>query len=73
VNIALETVLRALQEATESAPNLPVELTDGYRELIAQVEALPHNQSGSDKSHVWPAQCAYVDSFNNVRMRPPEE
>ena len=70
--LPLEDMLRALREAPEEARSLGIELTDDYLELIAQVEALPDNQSGSDKSHVWPAQRAFVDSFKNVRLLPPK-
>jgi hypothetical protein len=47
---AHDDVLRALQEATETARSIRVELTDDYLAMIAAVEALPQNQSGSDKS-----------------------
>ena len=48
----LEHGLRALREATELAARLRIDLTDDYLALIARVEALPQNQSGSDKSWV---------------------
>ena len=66
----LEEVLRALEENAESAKTIRIELTVDYLALLALVEAMPANQSGSDKSHVWPAQRAYVDSFKNVRLLP---
>jgi len=73
VTTPLDDVLQALREVPARTRSLRIELTDDYLELIAEVEALPHNQSGSDKSHVWPAQRAYVDSFKNVRMLPRDE
>lgn len=45
--------LRALQEASGLAADLRVELTDRYRRLIEDVEALPENQAGADKSGRW--------------------
>jgi hypothetical protein len=64
----LEDGLRALREATELAKSIRIELDDEYLEWIAQVEALPRNQSGMDKSGVWPAQRAFRDSFKNARL-----
>ena len=49
----LERVLRGLEEAREFARTYRFEMTDEYRQLIAQVEALPRNQSGADKSGRW--------------------
>lgn len=63
----LEDGLRALEEATVLAKLIRIELTDEYLDLIAQVEAMPRNQSGTDKSGVWPAQRAFRDSFKNAR------
>ena len=65
-----ERVLRGLHEAVEFAKSYRFEMTDDYLALLAQVEAMPRNQSGSDKSAVWPAQQAYVDSFKDVRLLP---
>ena len=48
----LEDGLRALEEATELAKGIRVDLTDDHLRLIAAVEALPENQSGADKSWV---------------------
>jgi hypothetical protein len=73
MNTRLEDALRALRDAAASTGNLGIEISDDYLDLIAQVEALPQNQSGADKSHVWPAQRAYVDSFKHVRLLSPEE
>jgi hypothetical protein len=44
---------KALDEATEFARTFRFEMTDDYLALIEQVEALPRNQSGSDKSGRW--------------------
>jgi hypothetical protein len=63
----LERVLRGLEEAREFARTYQFEMTDEYRELIARVEALPQNQSGCDKSRVWPAMRRFVESFRYVR------
>lgn len=49
----LEDGLRALREAAELAPHIKIELADDYLALIAQVEAMPQNEAGSDKSWVW--------------------
>jgi len=44
--------LRILREAAEQAAQIRIELTDEYFALIAQVEAMPENQAGADKSWV---------------------
>jgi len=31
----------------------PIEITSEYARDIAAVEALPQNQDGADKSHIW--------------------
>ena len=49
----LEDGLRALQEATEMARQIRIDLTDDYFALIAQVEAMPQNARRADKSSVW--------------------
>ena len=68
----LDRVLRGLEAAREFAKTYRFEMTAEYRALIAQVEALPRNQAGADKSPVWPAQRAYRDSFRRVeRVRHP--
>ena len=48
----VEDGLRILREAAEQAAQIRIELTDDYRELIAQVEAMAENQAGADKSWV---------------------
>lgn len=45
--------LRAIREATELAKSIRVELSDEYLRLIAMVEAMPQNQSGSHKGSRW--------------------
>ena len=68
----LDRVLRGLEEAREFANSYRFEMTAEYRALIAQVEALPQNHAGCDKSAVWAALRAYVDSFTRVeRVRRP--
>ena len=66
----LEDGLRALREAAELAPHIRIELTDEYLALIAQVEAMPQNQSGADKSHIWLADRVYREFFQRVRLLP---
>jgi hypothetical protein len=63
----LERVLLGLKDTSEFAASYCFEVTDEYRALIARVEALPGNQPGADKSGVWPAWRAYVDSFRRAR------
>lgn len=64
----LERVLRGLEEAAEFAKTYRFEMTDDYLALLAKVEAMPRNQSGADKSHVWRGLRTYTDSFKNVRL-----
>jgi hypothetical protein len=68
----LERIRRGLEEAAEWAKSYRFEMTDDYRELLARVEAMPQNQSGADKSHIWPAQRAYKEFFKNARLVPRE-
>ena len=49
----LDRVLRGLAAAREFADSYRFEMTAEYRALIAQVEALPRNQAGADKSGRW--------------------
>ena len=49
----LKRVLRTLEEAAEFAKTYRFEMTVEYLALIGQVEALPQNQSGADKSGRW--------------------
>lgn len=64
----LERCLAGLREATEFARTYRFEMTEDYLALLARVEAMPANQSGADKSGVWPAEQAYIDTFKNVRL-----
>jgi hypothetical protein len=68
----LERVLCGLDEAVQFTKSYRFEMTEDYLALLAQVEALPRNQSGSNKSAVWPALQAYVDSFKGARLLPRE-
>ena len=52
VKSRVEDGLRILREAAERAAEIRIDLTDDYLALIAQVEAMPENQAGSDKSWV---------------------
>jgi hypothetical protein len=53
VKPTLEDGLRALAEAAEEAKSIRIELDEAYLRRIAEVEALPENQSGADKSGPW--------------------
>jgi hypothetical protein len=67
----LERVLRGLEKAREFAESYRFEITDEYRILIAQVEALPRNQSGADKSGRWLGSLAEHKSwFHKVQPVP---
>jgi len=67
----LEDGLQALREAAELARHIKIELTDEYLALIAQVEALPQNQSGVDKSGRWLGSRAYWKAASSsVRLLP---
>ena len=67
----LERVLRGLEEAREFATSYRFQMTDEYRALIAQVEAMSQNQSGADKSGRWLGSLADHKSwFANVRLLP---
>ena len=49
----LERALKGLDDARAFAAAYWFEVTDAYRALILQVEALPRNQPGTDKSGRW--------------------
>ena len=66
----LERILRGLEKAAEFAKTYRFEMTDDYLALLARVEAMPQNQSGADKSHVWRGLRAYRNAFKNVRLLP---
>jgi hypothetical protein len=50
VKPAVDDALRALAEAAEEAPRIEVKVDEACLRRIAQVEAMPQNQSGADKS-----------------------
>lgn len=67
----LQRVLKGLDEAAEFAKTYRFEMTEDYLALIAQVEALPRNQSGADKSGRWLGSLAYAKSLvANVKLLP---
>jgi hypothetical protein len=66
----LKRLLRGLEKAREFAKSYRFEMTDDYCALIDKVEAMACNQPGADKSHVWPAMQAYVNSFKLVKRAP---
>jgi hypothetical protein len=67
----LQRVLRGLERAREFAKSYRFHMTDEYRALIAQVEALPRNQSGADKSGRWLGSLAdYKAWYRKVRPVP---
>jgi len=62
--------LRALREATELAKSIRIVLDEQYLRWIAEIEARPENQSGTDKSRVWRRDRAFRDLF--IRATPAE-
>jgi hypothetical protein len=71
VTSSAEDGLRALAEATGLAKSIRIDLTEEYLALIEQVEAMPRNQSGADKSYVWRRDRAFKAAFTNVRLVGP--
>jgi hypothetical protein len=63
----LDDALRALEEAARLAPSIRIELDDDYLRAIAIVEALPQNQSGSDKTWVHRVEHAFREHYRNAR------
>ncbi|MBM3819206.1 MAG: hypothetical protein FJW14_09375 [Acidimicrobiia bacterium] len=63
----LDRVLQGLDEAQQFAATYRFEMTSEYRALIECVEAMSGNQSGGDKSSVWPAMRRYVESITRAR------
>lgn len=53
MNPEFEDILRGLEKAVEFARTYRFEMTEEYIDLISQVEALPRNQPGADKSGRW--------------------
>jgi hypothetical protein len=66
----LEEVLQGLEKAREFATTYEFVMTEEYRTLIARVEAMPQNQTNSDKSSVWPAMQRHVGTFTSGRATP---
>ncbi len=69
----LERALRALHEAVEFAKSYRFEMTEDYLALLAQVEAMPRNQSGADKSGRWRGSRAYAASLAARATLVPRE
>ena len=67
MKLSLEDGLRALREASEQAASIRIDLDDRYLRAIALAEALPENQSGSDKSWVWRMEHAFREHFRRAR------
>ena len=67
MKLSLEDGLRALREASEQAASIRIDLDDRYLRAIALAEALPENQSGSDKSWVWRMEHAFREHFKRAR------
>ncbi len=63
----LERGLRILDENYEMSKSIRIEVDDEYRRSIAIVEALPQNQSGSDKTWVWRMDAAFREHYKNAR------
>lgn len=66
----LERALQGLKDAAEFAKTYRFEMTEDYLALIARVEAMPQNQTGVDKSHVWRGLQSYKSFFKNVELVP---
>ena len=64
----LEDGLRALRDATELAAHIPIELTEDYLRRIVQLEAMPQNRSGADKSYVWRRDRAFKATLASLRL-----
>lgn len=66
----LEDGLRALDEATELAKSIRIDLDEAYLRAIAVAEDLPDNQPGADKSWIGRLLRASADHFARaVRTR----
>ena len=66
----VEDGLRILREAAEQAAQIRVELTDDYLALIAQVEAMPQNHAGADKSWVARLLAWSTEHYAKATLRP---
>lgn len=73
VDSANDKALRAIDEAVAEAEvarlSGPVTLDDAYLRAVERVEALPENQSGSDKTWVHDAQRQFREHFKRARRR----
>jgi hypothetical protein len=69
----LARVLKGLEEAAEFAKTYRFEMTDDYRELIERVEAMPRNQSGSDRSGPWLGSYADAMAWRELVKPAPRE
>ena len=58
-----EHLQRVLDEAAEFVKTYRFQLTEDYLALIAEVENLPQNQSGADKSGRWLGSVAHARSL----------
>jgi len=66
MGVTLDDGLRALEEAAVQARSIVIELDEEYLRHIAEVEAMPANQPGSDKTWVWEAFDASERHFANA-------
>jgi hypothetical protein len=68
---AADKALRAIDAAVAEVARLsgPVILDAAYLRAVERVEALPENQSGSDKSWVSDAQRQFREHFRRARRR----
>jgi hypothetical protein len=66
VNPEIERAMRGLEQAAEFARTYRFEISEEYLQLIAKVEALPHNQSGADKSGRWLGSQSFWKGLNRT-------
>lgn len=59
-----------LRDASEQAAQIRIELTDDYLALIAQVEAMPQNHAGADKSWVARLLDWSTEHYAKATLRP---
>jgi hypothetical protein len=67
VDDGLQRVLAKLEDAARFAKSYRFELSDDYLSLIEAVEAMPQNQSGSDKTGIWRGLRAYRETFKHMQ------
>jgi len=67
VDPELEAILRMLDEVTEEVKSIRIEIDDDYLHAIELAEALPQNQSGTDKSWVAEADRQFRDHYKRAR------